>query len=476
MYIVGLCAVVFFAPADPEVRYAGTLAAAAPLDYERGRRHALVVRATDSVTGAAADLAVTVSVLDVNDCAPEFSEPEYRAAVSEAAAVGHTVLVLRAADCDSGAGGEVRYSVAAWRAAADDAAAGSFAIDEQSGALRVATPLDRERRADHHLLVTATDAGSPPLSTAVHVFIAISDVNDCWPRVERAVVGALVSREGARGVAVARVAAWDPDAGDAPRLRFALAAGGGALALDSRSGVLSLARPGALAAAAARSLNVSVSDGARATLARVKLTLAPTNAAAPRFPHLVYEARALENQAPPLLLTTVKAVDDDPGEYGAVTYSIPSARLRETFAVDSASGAVSALVPLDREARAEWAVPVLAADGGGRGQHTLVRVRVADVNDHAPAFPLPEYRAAVRRDRAPRLPFLTPSAADADAGDNARLLYSLDEGEAAGDAAGLLAVDPLTGAITPVSPAAVGNELSLRLHVYRLSWGRHRVS
>lgn len=140
---------------------------------------------------------------------------------------------------------------------------------------------------------------------------AVDDVNDSPPRMERGVVPALVSGEAARGTAVARVAAWDPDARDAARLRFALeGAAQRAFAVQPRTGVLSLASPRAWlaagGAAALRSLNVSVSDGAHAAFARVKLSLAPANRAPPHFPHLVHEARALENQPPPLLLTTVR--------------------------------------------------------------------------------------------------------------------------------------------------------------------------
>lgn len=144
----------------------------------------------------------------------------------------------------------------------------------------------------------------------------------------------------------------------------------------------------------------------------------------------------------------MKAYDDDAGEYGTVTYSIPSARLRETFAIDATSGALTSRVPLDRERRAEWEVPVTASDGGGLLRHTVVRVRVADVNDNSPVFPLREYRAAVRADRAPRLPFLTLTALDADAGDNARLTYSVYEGDVHSDASGLFSVEPLTGALS----------------------------
>ncbi|XP_041973434.1 fat-like cadherin-related tumor suppressor homolog [Aricia agestis] len=422
-----------------------TLVARGALDYEAARSHALVVRATDAASGLAADLALTLDVLDANDCAPQFDRDEYRATVTEAAAVGTTLLTMRATDADSGENGEIVYSLASW----GDEGAAAFAVDERSGAVRVAAALDRETRATHHLLVTATDAGRPPLATTVHLIVAVEDVNDNAPRMERAVISAVVSEEAARGTALARVVAVDEDA-DA-ELEYALVAEPAArraLALDPRTGVLALrdARAAAAAAVSARSLNVSVSDGAHATFARIKLSLAPVNRAPPHFPHLVHEARAVENQPPPLLLTTVKAYDDDVGEYGTVTYSIPSGVLRETFAVDPGSGALTTRVALDREQRAEWEVPVTASDGGGLLRHTAVRVRVADANDNAPEFPLREYRAAVRADRAPHAPFLTMTACDADAGEHARLTYSVVEGERA-DTAGLFAVDPHTGAL-----------------------------
>lgn len=81
---------------------AGALVARAALDFERAREHALTVRATDGVTGAFADASVTLRLVDVNDCAPELEHDVYRAAVSEAAAVGDLVLQLHATDNDTG--------------------------------------------------------------------------------------------------------------------------------------------------------------------------------------------------------------------------------------------------------------------------------------------------------------------------------------------------------------------------------------
>lgn len=64
------------------------------------------------------------------------------------------------------------YSVSQWgpteTAAGEEAA---FTVDAATGAVRVAAPLDRERRAAHHLLLTARDAGRPQLLTTAHLFI-----------------------------------------------------------------------------------------------------------------------------------------------------------------------------------------------------------------------------------------------------------------------------------------------------------------
>lgn len=81
---------------------AGALVARAPLDFERASEHSLTVRATDGVTGAFADASVTLRLLDVNDCAPDLDQDLYRAAVSEAAAIGDLVLQVRATDNDTG--------------------------------------------------------------------------------------------------------------------------------------------------------------------------------------------------------------------------------------------------------------------------------------------------------------------------------------------------------------------------------------
>jgi hypothetical protein len=67
----------------------------------------------------------------------------------------------------AGVNGEVSYSLSGY---GTEQTAPEFSIDAR-GDVRVAVPLDCERRATYHLLVTATDNGRPRLLTTAHLFV-----------------------------------------------------------------------------------------------------------------------------------------------------------------------------------------------------------------------------------------------------------------------------------------------------------------
>lgn len=72
------------------------------LDYEQKTQYELTVRATDSVSGIYAEVLVSILVLDVNDCSPEFTQDSYNISVSEALPFGSSVLKVTALDNDTG--------------------------------------------------------------------------------------------------------------------------------------------------------------------------------------------------------------------------------------------------------------------------------------------------------------------------------------------------------------------------------------
>ena len=92
----------------------GELRLVSSLDYENYSSYTLVIHARDNDdTGNVkfAIFTVYVSVLDMNDNAPTFSEPLYEVDVDEDAAVGSTVFTFLAPDPDDGLNGLVSYSI-----------------------------------------------------------------------------------------------------------------------------------------------------------------------------------------------------------------------------------------------------------------------------------------------------------------------------------------------------------------------------
>lgn len=91
------------------------------------------------------------------------------------------------------------------------------------------------------------------------------------------------------------------------------------------------------------------------------------------------------------------ADDPDSGSNGEVRYSLADESSAALFAVDPYSGWVTTTAPLDREARPEHRVAVLATDGGAikrTSRGTLV-VRLVDYNDCPPVFKKELYVAEV---------------------------------------------------------------------------------
>ena len=92
----------------------GELKLESTLDYENTSSYILVIHARDNDnTGNVkySVFTVHVSVLDMNDNAPSFSQSLYEVDVNEDAAIGSSVFKFLASDPDGGLNGLVSYSV-----------------------------------------------------------------------------------------------------------------------------------------------------------------------------------------------------------------------------------------------------------------------------------------------------------------------------------------------------------------------------
>ena len=153
-------------------------------DPAKGATRDLIVLAVDNgksrMTGTAT---VRVTIQDINDNAPIFSEPAFYFSVPEDALPGRRVDAVSAMDPDQ----EIN-SIFYFRLADDGYNFGYPSTDQlpfnvsNDGEVKVNGSLDREKKASYTFFVLAVDLGKPiSLTSTVSVHVTITDVNDNSP-------------------------------------------------------------------------------------------------------------------------------------------------------------------------------------------------------------------------------------------------------------------------------------------------------
>ena len=150
----------------------GVISTAQSLDYEAQEVYQFSIGATDQGSRTSATT-VTITVLDVNDNPPIFSQSVYSVTVPEDIAIGTVILIIAVTDADSSTNTQISLSITSGN---DN---GDFLLD--SDLLFTGKSLDRETTASYELTVQAMDGGSPPLSSSASVVITVTDVNDNVP-------------------------------------------------------------------------------------------------------------------------------------------------------------------------------------------------------------------------------------------------------------------------------------------------------
>lgn len=154
----------------------GVLSTSRPLDREKRTGYTLTITAQDQGRPPlSSTTTVEVTVLDVNDHSPQFQSSSYTADISEDVPIGSLVLEVKAVDMDQGSNSHVLYFLSS-------SSHSMFIIDQDTGRIITAAPLDREKTALYTFEVCASDS-SPvnPRNSTAQVTVYIQDVNDNAP-------------------------------------------------------------------------------------------------------------------------------------------------------------------------------------------------------------------------------------------------------------------------------------------------------
>ncbi|XP_006741893.1 protocadherin Fat 1 [Leptonychotes weddellii] len=403
----------------------GVINVIAPLDFESHPAYKLSIRATDSLTGAHAEVFVDIIVEDINDNPPVFVQQSYATTLSEASVIGTSVVQVRATDSDSEPNRGISYHMFGNHSKSHD----HFHIDSSTGLISLVRTLDYEQFQQHKVFVRAVDGGMPPLSSDVIVTVDVTDLNDNPPLFDQQIYEARISEQAVHGHFVTCVKAYDADSSDIDKLDYSILSGNNHknFVIDSDTGIITLSNLRRHTLKPFYSLNISVSDGVFRSSAQVHITVIGSNLHSPVFLQSEYEVELAENAPLHTLVIEVKATDGDSGIYGHITYHIVNDFAKDRFYTNE-RGQIFTLEKLDRETPAEKVISVrlMAKDAGGKVAFCTVNVILTDDNDNAPQFRATKYEVDIGSSAPKGTSVTKVLASDADEGSNADVMYAIE--------------------------------------------------
>ncbi|XP_059779938.1 protocadherin-23 [Balaenoptera ricei] len=438
-----------------------------PLDRESRDLYDLRLVATDAGSPPlSTEKTLLLRVADLNDQPPLFSQENYRASVSEAAAPGTAVVCVSASDADEPGTdhARLRYALVPLPARCNPEAlrptaecGPSFSIDPEIGVISTTRSLDREVQEAVELRVVAQDLGEPPLSATCLVSITVDDVNDNEPIFLKQVYNATLLEHSPVGHCFLQVKASDADAGLYGFVEYSLYAGfqsyeaPQAFQIDPHDGQICVSQDiDRERDPATYDLLVKAKDGGGLSAqAFVRVELEDVNDNEPVFNPSTYVTSISGQTQPGTEIINVLASDRDSGMYGTVAYELVLGDLSFFFTIDSTTGIIYLTSTLSHLESTTLLLMVCARDGGG-----LTSVTNAEVTIHilqttlAPTeFERPKYTFSVYEDAPEDSPVGTVKAKES-LNSSEPILYRISSG----DLDGKFFIHPWLGTIRTQKP------------------------
>uniref|UniRef100_A0A3B3RIL9 Cadherin domain-containing protein n=1 Tax=Paramormyrops kingsleyae TaxID=1676925 RepID=A0A3B3RIL9_9TELE len=174
------------------------------LDFEEESYYEMQILAKDG-SGLATNSKVVVEITDVNDNVPVIFLKSPNNPVPENASPGTEVCIINVQDNDSGQNKNIRCSIQL------NVPFKLVPSIKNYYSLVTTSELDREVVTDYNITITATDEGSPPLSSSKTIQLSVSDVNDNSPVFDKQSYSAQVTENNKPGSSICSVTARDPD-------------------------------------------------------------------------------------------------------------------------------------------------------------------------------------------------------------------------------------------------------------------------
>uniref|UniRef100_A0A3B4UZD6 Cadherin domain-containing protein n=1 Tax=Seriola dumerili TaxID=41447 RepID=A0A3B4UZD6_SERDU len=182
----------------------GDVRVAGAIDYEKETFYEMQISAKDGL-GSASYATLIIEVTDINDNAPVIYLKSLSNPIPENVSPGTEVGIINVQDRDSENNRQVRCSIQ------QNVPFKLVPSIKNYYSLVTTGQLDRELVSDYNITITATDEGSPPLSSSKTVELSVADINDNPPVFEEQSYSAYVTENNKPGSTLCSVTARDPD-------------------------------------------------------------------------------------------------------------------------------------------------------------------------------------------------------------------------------------------------------------------------
>ncbi|XP_076852041.1 cadherin-23-like, partial [Brachyhypopomus gauderio] len=406
------------------------------LDYETTTAYQLTVNATDQdkVRPLSSLANLAISITDVQDMDPIFTNLPYSTNIEEEVPLGYEIRKIRAIDQDLGIPRGIGYTILSGNINS------VFALDYISGSLTVNGRLDRENllySSGFLLTVKATELNDDRSPSAASVFttftILLIDKNDNSPKFNSSEYRVRITELAQVGFALPlSIQVEDKDEGVNSMFEVVLVGNNSDHFTISPTSVQGRADIRVRVAVPLDfetirsyvfSLYANESLSEHVGFARVFIDLINENDNRPVFSSTLYNISLLESTAPNTALLQMKAVDNDFGTFGVVRYYFSDDP--DQFSLDAETGWVTLRDRLDFELVRRYTLTVLARDGGGEETTGRLRVNVVDVNDNPPVFQKDSYMGSLMENQQSPQQVARVRATDEDSPPNNILTYSI---------------------------------------------------
>ncbi|XP_049441914.1 protocadherin alpha-8-like isoform X25 [Epinephelus fuscoguttatus] len=387
------------------------------IDYEESKSYEIDIQASDKgPVPLTTDKSVMISVIDVNDNAPEIDVTSFSSSIREDSKIGATVALISVSDLDSGINGKVICTIKE-----EVPFTLSPSLQENMYAVVTRSQLDREVVAHYDVTIVAKDTGDPVFSTEKTISIVVSDVNDNSPVFLISPYVFYISENNSPGASVFSVKASDRDESDNAQISYHILREASVdnkltsfLNINSENGDILALKSFDFETVKTFQFQVVATDSGTPSLSNnvtVNVFILDQNDNAPVILYPVSSNGSAEgveeiprNVNAGHLVTKVRAYDADIGYNGWLLFSLQEVTDHSLFALDRYTGQIRTLRSFTETDEAEHKLLILVKDNGNVSLSATATVIVKLVEPRE-AFAASDVKSATKVDEEDNVTF-----------------------------------------------------------------------